>query len=475
MKTTFFTLSLILAGVLAEANLLLTNPKTGQPFLPETSNSIGGNSNTITVTTSSATPADPTANAASNIVQALFDANWTTSSDATSYYLDVASDAGFTSFVTDYNNVNVGNVSTYNVSGLLCNTPYYYRIRASNACGTSINSNTITVTTTSVAPTVPSAKAASTITQSSFSANWSASSAASKYYLDVSTNVSFISFVTGYNNLDVSNDTTYNVSGLVCNSTYYYRVRASNPYGTSSNSSTISATVTCATTPYCTINSVCSGNLTDSRDGKIYATVQIGNQCWMAGNLNVGTRIDGVTEQTSGSDNQNTSIQKYCYGNDTVNCNIYGGFYQWDEMMAYGTSVSTNGPGPQGICPAGWHIPTDNEWKCLEMNLGMLQTEADKTALLGTDEGGKLKKTGTTYWTSPNTGATNSSGFTALPGGYRYSLGSFHGVGDFGCFWFATEASDANAWNRCLYYNGAQVVRYNVSKKVGYTVRCVKD
>ena len=432
-------------------------------------------SDTTLVTTVNAAPASPTANAASSIAQGSFDANWTTTSDASAYHLDVAPDAGFTSFVSGYNDLNVGNVSTYSLTGLDCNTAYHYRVRTSNVCGASGNSGVVDVTTSATTPAAPTANAASGISQASFSANWTTSPDASTYYLDVATDNGFTSFVSGYDSLNVGNINAYSVTGLVCNTTYYYRVRANNSCGNSSNSGTVTVSVTCATTAYCGQNSTCSGNITDSRDGKTYATVQIVNQCWMAENLNVGTRIDGVNDQTSGSDNQNTSIQKYCYGNDPANCNIYGGLYQWDEMMAYETSINTNGPGPQGICPIGWHIPTDNEWRCLEMNLGMLQTEVDKTGWRGTDHGGKLKQTGTTRWTIPNEGATNSSGFTVLPGGSCGTGGTFFLVGTNGFLWSASEGSGTNAWFRDLYYNNAQVSRNYYNKKGGASVRCVKD
>ena len=430
-------------------------------------------SDTVLVSTVNAIPDIPIANSASGISQTFFSANWSPSPGATAYYLDVAIDAGFTSFVSGYNGLNVSNVSTYAVTGLNCNTPYYYRVMSSNVCGRSIASNTITVTT-SFLPATPTAKSASNITQSSFSANWSVSSGSSTYYLDVSTDVDFVSFVPGYNDLDVGNDTNYTVTGLACSTPYYYRVRANNSCGNSSNSSTISVTAICGTTPYCGPSSTCSGNIVDSRDGKTYATVQIANQCWMAENLNVGIRIDRVNEQTSGPDNQNTSIQKYCYDNDSVNCAIYGGYYQWDETMAYQTSVNTNGPGPQGICPTGWHIPTDNEWKCLEMNLGMTQLEVDGTAWRGTDEGGKLKEVGTTHWSTPNTGATNSSGFTALPGGFRDVNGNIQFIDLWVYWWSATEVSNS-AYNCHLRYDTAQAIRGGDSKKVGYSVRCIKD
>jgi len=96
----------------------------------------------------------------------------------------------------------------------------------------------------------------------------------------------------------------------------------------------------------------CGQTLSDPRDGKNYATVQIGTQCWMAQNLNVGTRIDGTATQAN-----NGTIEKYCYSDNDANCTTYGGLYQWDEMMQYTTTQ-----GVQGICPTGWHLPVDAEW-----------------------------------------------------------------------------------------------------------------
>ena len=107
----------------------------------------------------------------------------------------------------------------------------------------------------------------------------------------------------------------------------------------------------------------------DSRDGKIYGTVQIGSQCWMSENLNIGTRINSGVIMTD-----NDTIEKYCYDNLEANCDTSGGLYRWDEMMQYVTTDST-----QGICPKGWHLPGDEEWKTLEMYLGMSQSQADLT------------------------------------------------------------------------------------------------
>ncbi len=198
--------------------------------------------------------------------------------------------------------------------------------------------------------------------------------------------------------------------------------------------------------------------------GQSYNTVQIGTQCWMAKNLNIGTRIDGSGNQTN-----NSTIEKYCYGDNTSNCDTYGGLYQWDEMMQYVTTAGT-----QGICPTGWHLPTDAEWKTMEMHLGMSQDQADATGWRGTDEGGKLKETGTTHWASPNTGATNTSGFTGLPGGYRYTNGSFTDLTFYAYFWSSSE-NGSDAWYRGLSFGSAQVGRYDYDKAYGFSVRCVRD
>ena len=210
------------------------------------SNSAGtsGNSNTETVTTSASVtiPAAPVAAAATSITSTGFTANWAASTGATDYYLDVSTSSSFSSYVTGYNNLSVGNVTSYAVSGLTASTTYYYRVRASNSAGTSGNSNTITVTTSGTVPAAPVAAAATSITSTGFTANWAASTGATGYYLDVSTNSSFSSFVSGYNNLSVGNVTSRAVSGLTASTTYYYRVRASNSAGTSGNSNTITVT-----------------------------------------------------------------------------------------------------------------------------------------------------------------------------------------------------------------------------------------
>ena len=184
----------------------------------------------------------PIALAANNITSTGFTANWQASSGATKYLLDVSTSSSFNTFVTGYNNLDVGNVLNRNITGLNANTIYYYRIRANNNSSTSSNSNVIQAITLAAGLSAPIALAASSITSTGFTANWQATSGATKYLLDVSTSSSFNTFVAGYNNLDVGNVLNRNITGLNVNTQYYYRIRASNSSITSSNSNVIQLT-----------------------------------------------------------------------------------------------------------------------------------------------------------------------------------------------------------------------------------------
>ncbi|HNS17046.1 MAG TPA: FISUMP domain-containing protein [Bacteroidales bacterium] len=208
-------------------------------------------------------------------------------------------------------------------------------------------------------------------------------------------------------------------------------------------------------------------------EGQTYNTVQIGTQCWMAENLNIGTKINSTTGgqlQTN-----NGIIEKYCFNDITAYCDIYGGMYEWREAMQYVTTE-----GAQGICPIGWHIPTDNEWKILEGTVDSQYPVGDPVwdaeGWRGLDSGGNLKEAGISHWNSPNEGATNESGFTALPGGYRHgTFGYFLYVGALGYFWSSSQMLTSYAWFRNLKYSSANVNRYNYSKEYGFSVRCLKD
>jgi len=206
---------------------------------------------------------------------------------------------------------------------------------------------------------------------------------------------------------------------------------------------------------------VCGAGFTDSRDGKTYSTVLIGTQCWMAQNLNVGTRINGNVNQSS-----NSTIEKYCYADNESNCTTYGGLYQWDEMMQYSTT-----PGIQGICPEGWHLPTDAEWCTLTQFIDPT-VNCNTTGGSGTDVGTKMKST--TGWLSGGNG-TNNSGFTALPGGSRGISGDFYMLGNNAFFWSSTEFNTNSAWYRELNYYDPNVRRFNTNKALGIGVRCLQD
>jgi len=221
--------------------------------------------------------------------------------------------------------------------------------------------------------------------------------------------------------------------------------------------------IDCSADPVCF---VCGSTFTDI-NGNTYQTVQIGDQCWMAENLKVtryrnGDPIPNVTDITEWT---GLSTGAYCnYNNNSGNVATYGRLYNW-----YAVDDSRN------IAPAGWHVPTDAEWRQLEMYLGMSQSQADSTGWRGTDEGGKMKETGTSHWYSPNTGATNESGFSALPGGNRSYNGYFYTLGIYASFWSSTEYNSSIAWDRILDFISAQVERDYYSKQNGFSLRCLRD
>jgi uncharacterized protein (TIGR02145 family) len=209
-----------------------------------------------------------------------------------------------------------------------------------------------------------------------------------------------------------------------------------------------------------------SGSVTDA-SGNTYPTVTIGTQVWMAENLRTtkyrdGSNIPVVTDNTQWANNFNTgatSPMMCWYNNDqaTYTTNKFGALYNW-----YTINPATNGN--KNVCPTGWHVPTDAEWTTLTTFLG-----GESVA------GGKMKSTGTQYWISPNAGATNSSGWSGLPGGSRVSNGAFYFIGNYGTWWSSTEGSTTSAWGRNLGYGGGDVGRYDYNKASGFSVRCLRD
>ena len=160
---------------------------------------------------------------------------------------------------------------------------------------------------------------------------------------------------------------------------------------------------------------------------------------------------------------QNTTAGAYAiYNNDLANDATYGKLYNWY------TTVDS-----RGLCPTGWHVPTDCEWMYLEGSLGMTVADQELDGYRGSNEGGAMKAT--TNWTSPNTGATNSSGFTAFPSGYRNYDGSYNVVGYSGYWWSISEYDSYDAWSRELTYFNSLVLRSIDVNQCGFSVRCLRD
>jgi len=196
-----------------------------------------------------------------------------------------------------------------------------------------------------------------------------------------------------------------------------------------------------------------------------YHTIQVFNQCWLKENLNVGEYLNSSQTPTN-----NGVIEKYCMGDIQTYCSNTGGMYFWDEMMQY-----TNEPGGQGICPDGWHVPTDMEWKILEgavdSEYSIGDPEWDGWDWRGSDAGGMLKEAGTQNWWAPNTGATDDYGFTALPGGY-YVQNAFWGPGYKGIFW-SSDVVDYPL--RVLEAEDTRSKRQPGGSGIAVSVRCIKD
>jgi uncharacterized protein (TIGR02145 family) len=205
-------------------------------------------------------------------------------------------------------------------------------------------------------------------------------------------------------------------------------------------------------------------------DGNVYNTVTIGTQVWMVENLKTthyadGTPILKVTGNSNWGILEITS-KAYCWYNDdsATNANTYGALYTWPAAMNGVTSNSLSPSDIKDVCPTGWHLPNSAEWAVLNDYLG--------------GDGGKLKDT--THWISPNTGATNETGFTALPGGSRNTAGEFDGVGYRGTWWSSTDggcrpAPMCGALTQELDHSSTQVGESNNSTHVGFSVRCLRD
>jgi uncharacterized protein (TIGR02145 family) len=215
-------------------------------------------------------------------------------------------------------------------------------------------------------------------------------------------------------------------------------------------------------TASCGANNVHNPNLVygvmSDQQGNTYRTIVIGNREWMAENLRTSTFRNGQAIPNVQDASQWSVLADYDaawahYGNNSGYECPQGKLYNW-----YAVSD------PRSVCPAGWHVPSDAEWTALGNHLGGASVA-----------GNKMKSTGTQYWGFPNSGSTNASGFSGLPGGLRYFDGAFYSFGDNGSWWTSTEADPDFAWYRSLNNGLADLYQGSWSKRFGYSVRCVRD
>lgn len=307
------------------------------------------------------------------------------------------------------------------------------------SCSTNQNNNT-----TTVVPAAPSNLTATVISTTQVNLTWT----------DNATNESGYKIqrkTPGGNFSDVASTgadiTTFSDLGLIPNTTYTYRVYAYNSAGNSLQYSN-EVTVTTSANP---------GNQT---------SVTIGTQIWSTKNLDVakyrnGDPIPQVTDPTTWG---NLTTGAWCwYNNDSATyAATYGRLYNWYAVND-----------PRGLAPQGWHVPTDAEWNRLVKFIDPGADTVCWNCSQSETAGGALKST--TGWASPNFGATNSSGFTALPGGYRNEDGSFNIVGYHVCWWSASEKDPTYAWTRMLNFSHSSLERDRYIKTDGFSVRLVKD
>ena len=340
-------------------------------------------------------------------------------------------------------------IFTSSITGLTQNTLYYVRAYATNSAGVAYG-NQVSFTTSQVVLATLTTTAVSSITSTTAvsGGNITAAGGGTISARGVCWGITANPTISGSHSSDGTGTGNFasNLTGLTTGTIYYVRAYATNEAGTAYGNQLSFITP-----------------VTDI-EGNVYKTVLIGTQVWMAENLKT-TKYKNDTDIPNVTDNAAWVVlttSAYCwYNNDVTNKPLYGALYNWH-------TVNTG-----NLCPAGWHVPTDTEYKTLEMFLGMTQGQADAESDRGTDEGTKMKNT--TGWDSDGNG-TNTSGFSALPGGFRYRLdGSFLNMGALSYWWSSTEFSATNATYRRLDYDRSTVYRQSAYKTAGKYVRCVKD
>jgi uncharacterized protein (TIGR02145 family) len=259
-----------------------------------------------------------------------------------------------------------------------------------------------------------------------------------------------------------------NITGLTTNTTYYVRGYATNSIGTSYGNQV----------SFTTANSS-NASVTDV-DGNTYQSVTICSQTWTQSNLNVSKYSDGspIPQVTDPTALVNLTTGAWCYyNNDPASEAVYGKLYNWYAAAGIYDAASLANPAlRKKLAPTGWHVSTDDEWSTL---INCLDPNADGGNNYNA-VGSKMKATGTIQagtglWESPNTGATNETGFTGLPGGFLANYGVFSDVGNAGHWWSSSEYNITFGWSHYLYHNDRNVFKATNSKKSGMSVRCLKD
>jgi uncharacterized protein (TIGR02145 family) len=357
-----------------------------------------------------------------------------------------------------------------NITGLSPGTVYYVRAYATNTAGTAYGVEIGFTTNTVVIVPELTTTAITLIKQTTASSGGNITSDGGAVITErgVCWSTSPTPIVSGSHTSDGTTSGIYtsSITGLSESTTYYVRAFATNSAGTAYGQEESFATFATPVT----------GTFTDTRDGNSYNWVQIGTKKWMSENL-------AYLPSVSPSD-QSSYYEPYYYvygyqssdvgsAKATSNYSTYGVLYNWNAAMAGSNSNDANPGALQGVCPDGWHLPSDSEWKDLEMFYGMTSTEADQTGPRS-DIGGVLKEEGTAHWSSPNTGATNASGFTALPGGKRNYDNSFFAEIYDAYWWTSTENNSTYAYNRIVDYAFQSVNRNYPNKDQGLSVRCVE-
>jgi len=364
----------------------------------------------------------PANNSTGISVQGLF--SWYASQGASSYTVEVASDSLFKSKVFTQANVKA---STLRMSGLSVLTKYFWHVQAVNAAGASDFSSLWTFTTADSISSYASVNGKITdVNELPLSGvKVYTSPATATVYSDTNGNYIIKNVVGGSYTLYAEKDGYVNYSV-----TLYMEQGVA--YGQNITLILVGSVSTCVGIPTVTYG------------GKTYHTVQIGNQCWLQENINIGSMILGSNNQTN-----NGTIEKYCYDNDTANCTTYGGLYQWREAIGYADTGLV-----QGICPTGWHIPTKSEFQAL-----VVVANNNSRALRAVGEGA----------------GTNTTGFSALLGGYRFTSGTFSTIHEHATFWSSTIYSGTD-----YYYMGLRIGDNTVDVGAGaynngFSVRCVKN